>query len=382
MVVHILGSCVSRDIFNLENISNELGSYTARTSLISQTSSPCSQLPINLNLIKSAFQRRMVEQDLKSSFFDRLSVSDGDILRIDLIDERFNLLRLTYPESFATLSNELASLRFPYQTYGEVISNKSEEYLCLWKKSWDIIVNKFKDLGILDKVFINKVYWASSLSEGNSPIPGLDLDTVEFYNSRLNKMYEYIARDINKNNFIEAPGEYFISTTNHRWGASPYHYDSPYYDFMSKELLNRIKPLTNGLIFYNPEQRHNLINSNFSNFTLSKYPTVFKVVNKSQKFSLDIHYTAPTQSVAREKSAIIYFELSNADWRNKSSVPLMYSENKNIRWFKYLNLEAGDKRVNVSFELPQNITVTAFAISTWATSSNDKITIHQIKLNN
>ncbi len=89
----IYGSCVSRDIFNLEESRDfKLTDYYARSSMASL----CSEAYENeeaLSRIPSAFRRRMVACDFSKEI---LSAKDkfaaADVILIDLIDERFDLI--------------------------------------------------------------------------------------------------------------------------------------------------------------------------------------------------------------------------------------------------------------------------------------------------
>lgn len=91
--VLIFGSCVSRDIFNLEySLEFKVSDYYARSSLAS-LSSEAYENDSALNRISSPFQRRMVANDFSKEILTAGSKLEGcDVILIDLIDERFDLV--------------------------------------------------------------------------------------------------------------------------------------------------------------------------------------------------------------------------------------------------------------------------------------------------
>lgn len=79
--VLILGSCVSRDIFNHGGVHGEfeLFAYYARSSLASLALQPLDE-EVHLKKIKSTFQRRMVTQDIKKLFLAEIDNWSFDVL--------------------------------------------------------------------------------------------------------------------------------------------------------------------------------------------------------------------------------------------------------------------------------------------------------------
>ena len=73
--VRILGSCVTRDAFEITT-DFKLVDYTARTSLASLATKSRIDSGI-LNNIKSTFQKRMVERDMTKRFWLSLENSHG-----------------------------------------------------------------------------------------------------------------------------------------------------------------------------------------------------------------------------------------------------------------------------------------------------------------
>lgn len=172
----ILGSCVSRDAFALdEGSSYNIISYLARTSFAS-TFHNQSVKDIDLSKIPSSFQKRMVENDLLKQTAHALTHSKFDWLIIDLIDERFNIFVSDKEEVF-TLSPEFSN-NCIFDKPGRVIIPNSDEFLERWKKGWDNFIDLAKKHQFLHKIILNKVFWTNQTSSGGTScfrlIPILD----------------------------------------------------------------------------------------------------------------------------------------------------------------------------------------------------------------
>ena len=100
----IYGSCVSRDVLTIANDTKfDLKVYIARQSMISAVAPKISEGAIPLEN-SSAFRKRVVESDLRKNAFELLKANKSDYFMLDLIDERFPLLRLF--GSYVTASSE------------------------------------------------------------------------------------------------------------------------------------------------------------------------------------------------------------------------------------------------------------------------------------
>src|SRR5690554_1693234 len=91
--VFIYGSCVSRDIFNLDKVGYfNIVDYYARHSIGSMASKPY-RTDCSLAEISSDFRRRMDLRDFdKSVLQSEYAFANSDIILMDLIDERFDLV--------------------------------------------------------------------------------------------------------------------------------------------------------------------------------------------------------------------------------------------------------------------------------------------------
>lgn len=169
------------------------------------------------------------------------AIRTADIILIDLIDERFDLVALPSGQ-IITRSSELVESGL--LTDGSVdrfrlIKSGSSERRALWLQGMHKLIEALAQHNKLDCIVINKVYWAShfeSASDTNFPVP---LATIEKANCELDWMYGELAKKLQKNQFLHFPTQIFSSDEHHRWGVSPFHYCEGYY----KEALTQLKSI-------------------------------------------------------------------------------------------------------------------------------------------
>ncbi|MGN8249259.1 DUF6270 domain-containing protein [Pseudomonas sp. SMV7] len=238
----IYGSCVSRDIFNLEESRTfKLTDYFARSSMASL----CSAAYANddaLNRISSTFRRRMVSYDFSKQILTQPEIfKTADLILIDLIDERFDLVVLPSGH-IITNSSELAEsdLLADSSVKGyQIIKYGSPERRDLWMQGMRKFFAFLEEHNKLGSIIINKVYWASHFEESSSTEFPVSLNTVEKANQELDWMYEQLEKKLSKNQFLHYPPEILTADEHHRWGVSPFHYCKQYY----KEALLRLQSI-------------------------------------------------------------------------------------------------------------------------------------------
>lgn len=231
--IAILGSCVSRDMFEVfkERIAPPVA-YFARSSL---ASAMCLHpfTGVDTSSIQSAFQRRVVEFDLSGEFRRFAFEGDYDILLIDLVDERFDLVRRG--RALATRSNEF--LRATVEEEGlEHVPALSEEYFALWEEAWSLFVEEMRRADRLDRVRVNEVYWTQRLLGGGELPPNFSPRKIEANNAFLARMYSRMAEDLEVAQFLRYPPGELVADPNHRWGPAPFHYANSAYEHLVEGL--------------------------------------------------------------------------------------------------------------------------------------------------
>ncbi|WEK29774.1 MAG: DUF6270 domain-containing protein [Candidatus Pseudomonas phytovorans] len=228
----IYGSCVSRDIFNLEESRDfKLTDYYARSSMASLYSEPFENDDA-LSRIPSAFRRRMVACDFSKEI---LSAKDkfcnADVILIDLIDERFDLISLPSGQ-LITNSNELAesSLLTDESVTGyTTIKQSTPERRELWLQGMQKFFGFLKEINKLDQVIVNKVFWSSKFEvKTDTPFP-VARPFIDKANQELSWMYEALRSILREDQFLDFSPSIMTADEHHRWGPSAFHYCSNYY---------------------------------------------------------------------------------------------------------------------------------------------------------
>ena len=238
--VMIYGSCVSRDAFTEATTDAPvvLEGYYSRSSLASLSSAPAA-VHEAVDRITSAFQRRMVKADHDKSLLSALRTADYDILLIDLIDERFHLLRQP-GGTLVTLSNEYVSVaERPFR--GAVIPSGSPEHVRLWRKGLERMADALAAAGRMGKVRINAVYWAERDVEGK-PVAGFLPEQTAQANAFLRDRYKDLEAVFGPAAFLRYAPEMLVSDRLHRWGVSAFHFAAPLYRSTLTQLGIAVQP--------------------------------------------------------------------------------------------------------------------------------------------
>lgn len=230
MKILIYGSCVSRDIFeHPENKGAEIVGYYARSSLASSFSKPAS-LNADDYEIASPFQKRMLHWDFTKPVREDIAEADFDVLLVDFIDERLSVAELE-PGSIVTMSLEFLTWVQPNCPVPpeKNIPSGSPRHRELWLEGFKRFVQALREVGKLDRLVINRVYWASTLEDGgNLPIK-YSREYIDKNNAFLDWMYNQASVVSDEIKFIDYEEKIFVSSSKHKWGISPFHYIDDYY---------------------------------------------------------------------------------------------------------------------------------------------------------
>lgn len=245
----ILGSCVSRDMMEFITDQDwELVLYTARTKIVSQLS-PSYSVEENEVCLSSAFQRKMVLNDLNKDQFKIIEMNKADFCVIDFIDERFNLIK--YAGSFLTKSNELVNsgwlkdkeyeeLQYVFcendWRIGGGYSQKLEDYLQVYL---DCLLRYFKQ----NKIVLHKAYFLDTYidSQGNEQcFQKSIINNNKRNNEMLEYMYNYVETYMKKIKVIDICSKY-SACEKHKWGLAPMHYQQKYYKEAAEILVKHMK---------------------------------------------------------------------------------------------------------------------------------------------
>ena len=228
--IAIFGSCISRDVLScFEPGSFRLQLYSARCSF----GSLFSHAPFNddfSDILVSPFQRRTLRMDIEKGAIDTFSGLNPDVILVDLIDERFDLVQ-GVNGGRCTYSSELRKSGFRFGKNIR-ISSESEVFFEFWSDGWRKFVKLMDVRGMRDRVIVNKSYYCQSTVSGLK----FDPDVVARANSKLQRMYDVQGEDLSPMQFIEYTPERYCPD-DHVWGAEPFHFDAESNSFAAQWIM-------------------------------------------------------------------------------------------------------------------------------------------------
>lgn len=244
--VTILGSCVSRDIFEyLDSDKLEIEQYFARTKIVSQLSAPMNVQEDEINL-QSKFQRHQVLNDLNKQQFHIIGRNREHYCVIDFIDERFQLIKIS--GTYITKSNELinsgwlAGKEYTEEQYRledhewRIADERLEEYL---KNYLDGLLDLFRP----NRIIIHKAYMVDCFIDKDGERKMFNkpyLNSNQKNNELLKFLYKYTEHYLKKAKSIDLCHKY-DADEKHKWGLSPMHYQEEYYVEAAKLIKEYIK---------------------------------------------------------------------------------------------------------------------------------------------
>ena len=250
--INIFGSCVSRDMLEFDHKKHfNLLQYFARQSIFSSVATPVGIDPQQLQ-ISSNFQNKLVLHDFRKDVFEILGSQPGEVLLLDLIDERYPLAKIG--DSVVTYSNELAVSGYLKQP---LLLDKRKFYkwelappfflhrVPDWKMGRESIIRKLqtfcfqlKKVYRADQIILHEVYFSNRYLDENGISRSFPIYHL-WNNDRKNEMFSYLYKTI----VDTLPGiqriaisENFQADAGHKWGLAPMHFQKQYYEAVMKQL--------------------------------------------------------------------------------------------------------------------------------------------------
>ncbi|WP_371325909.1 DUF6270 domain-containing protein [Corynebacterium sp. HMSC068G04] len=179
---------------------------------------------------QSSFQRRMVEGDLSKENIRQAQLAAGSTVLVDFIDERLPLSRT--PQSAYTESPEYLATGLARGI--ESVDVFSESYFEEFEKGWNFFATALGH----KELFINKVFWATRTSDGSLLS---DQKLIAKQNAKLQRIYDFVVgRGAGNVKLLEYPDSVFLADPDHRWGLSPFHFGSAFYEAQSDAVQREI----------------------------------------------------------------------------------------------------------------------------------------------
>jgi len=229
-VIGIFGSCVTRDLFEHPSLRPLLGHYAARSSVISAVAAPVA-IDEQSVVIPSAWQRRCVLADFGKTCFGQFATAPPEWLVIDLIDERFDLLRVD--DSYVTRSSAFAAagLEERGEFCFQLVRRMSEEGCELFDAAAQTFAQRVLELVPADRVVLHRALWCTRYRDGAdvNEFPERRLELCRLQNAMLTRGYDALAAAFcGRAVEITVDAHRRLADAGHRWQLEPFHYEASY----------------------------------------------------------------------------------------------------------------------------------------------------------
>lgn len=240
--VAILGSCVTRDLFEVQKdaLSEfEICFYSARATLGSMLSCPC--LDPRIVVSDDSFESKRAIFDLTKSTWEKLEISRPDIVIVDLIDERIG--SIFHAGSVLTASGPMVKGFERAHVDFQIMRPWSDPVTQL--RQWAAPHFLHRLGSICDSIFLHEASWADEyINEAGQKdlIENTEFGTLASLNNTI--IFDTIKAFEQSLTPFESIGGLRSNTMlaggNHRWTFSPFHYDASYYKALARQLLSKM----------------------------------------------------------------------------------------------------------------------------------------------
>ena len=236
MKLAVWGSCVTRDVLEVGEHSFEL-EYFARTSLVSQASMPAPP-PVPLPA-GAGFGERMVREDLTKEVVADLVVSQPDILVLDLIDERFDVVRVQ--DSWYTMSDYYGRLGLEPALRAAATATsayRTPQRLRLFAAAASLLAPELVSALPRTRIVLHQAWYTARSADPALPFYATATQHAQSSNDALSSWYSSLRSAFGRRlHVVEPPRALLVGDPAHRWGLAHYHYAPAYYRWMLDALL-------------------------------------------------------------------------------------------------------------------------------------------------
>ena len=226
--------------------------FVARTGLVSLMSAPPGEVPLPDFAKLPPFVSRCVTADIRKTALATVAAFRPDILVLDFIDERFDILR--QGEACITKSLDFVTAGgLGWAKHAELVDRAAEATTLLWTAAAGRFVTALRTTDGLKgaKVVLHRAPWARIMVAGGDlggPVErgaatvaigdGKHVDVAR-YGVLATKYYDIFAALMPECVQLTVPEKYHFGATKHRWGPAPFHYVTGYYRALV-EALGRV----------------------------------------------------------------------------------------------------------------------------------------------
>lgn len=249
----ILGSCVTRDLWRMAGAPAGDLLYISRTRLPSLFAARPEGLVVPEGPAPGLRPNpaQALHTDLSKTGLAKLVAFRPDLVLLDFIDERFDLL--VGAGGAVTASWELEASGWdalpPLMTLRR-LDALGDADATLWRRALDALATLLGPGGALSgaRAVLHEAAWAPALRTPSGRLEALEPDleitpgrraSRAAHNARLGRMHAEARAAIPGLTVVKAPDSLIFSDPDHVWGLSPFHYIPDYYAEVWRQLGGR-----------------------------------------------------------------------------------------------------------------------------------------------
>jgi hypothetical protein len=183
---------------------------------------------------KNIYRKIMVNRDVQSDFWDIYEYSNASHIFIDLVEERFDILKLN--EGYITKSDAWDnSEKCPCQG---TICRLSAECDALWKNSFDDFVKKARTVKNNVKIIVVENFLALSYGDILCQTEYKDVESIREINKKLKSYYSYINEKYPELIMIKTSEcDNYFTDDKYEYGVQPSHLN----DWVNRKITEMIE---------------------------------------------------------------------------------------------------------------------------------------------
>jgi hypothetical protein len=236
--VAIFGSCVSRDPFSFLGVGEwPIAPYIARQSFVG-ISDPALEFEPGWFKSLKRFEARCVASDLGKTALGSIRGQRPQILLLDFIDERFDLLKIGETHVSATKHMRQPAFRRSYRAEWKRIPRLSPGTTDAWRRGADRFLKAVLEHLDEGRIVMHEATWAPAMRSKNGerlPFAKPYDDLIPRHNELLEIYFAHIRSAVPRARRIRVSRANLFADPEHLWSKEPFHYTRDYYvDFMNQ----------------------------------------------------------------------------------------------------------------------------------------------------
>lgn len=247
MRVAVLGSCVTRDLFEFDVprlFGTDIPLYISRATAVSIMGQAISKemLPAGFVAPESGFDARRFTHDLNKTQLTSLTQVEWDALLVDFVDERH--ATFVHDDMALTYNSHSSGLIGAWlkQGIGELLLPPKLNSYQRASNAAFALGNHLKTVMSGRPLILHPATLATHYLHNGIPTPFVEetQKKIKLFNFYLQGVYEAFLQASQAEILSPINKQLHVAGGKHKWDLQPYHYDQGYYRDIGEQLANRL----------------------------------------------------------------------------------------------------------------------------------------------